>query len=151
MNSLKESNTKKKEFQLENIKSKYILKIIFVNLQRKKILQISKYNKKIQKRLNISIKDYKEYNEIEIEIIPTTKGFGEFIHILDKNDKPYYHIYFNDEKKEINRTKFNKLDKIQKIKITINAKVKSFYKYLKIVNALNLYILKSFTVIISLI
>ena len=127
MNLSKESN-KKKEFYSENIKSKYILKIIFVKLQRKKILQIIKYNKKIQNRLNISKKDYKEYNDIEIEIIPTNKEYGEFIHILDKNDKPYYHIYFNDSNKEINRTKFNKHDKIQRIKVTINPKVKSFYK-----------------------
>ena len=128
MNSSNKSKNKKKEFFSENIKSKFILKIIFVHLQRNKILQIIKYNKKIQKRLNINEKDYKEYNDIEIEIIPKTNEYGVFIHIFDKNEKPYYHIYFNDNKKEINRTKFNKHDKIQKIIIIINAKVKSFYK-----------------------
>ena len=31
---------------------------------KKKSLDIIKYNKNIQKRINISIKDYKEYSEI---------------------------------------------------------------------------------------
>ena len=36
---------------LEKIKSKYIIKKIFNNMQEKNILQILKYNKNIQKKL----------------------------------------------------------------------------------------------------
>ena len=44
---------------LNNIKSKYILKRILFNLLDKKRLDIIKYNKTIQKRLDISIKNFK--------------------------------------------------------------------------------------------
>ena len=50
-----------------NIKSSYILKKIFNNLYKKKVFDLIKYNKKIQQRLNISINDFKNYNEL-IEI-----------------------------------------------------------------------------------
>ena len=50
-----------------NIKSSFILKKIFNNLYKKKVFDLIKYNKKIQQRLNISINDFKNYNEL-IEI-----------------------------------------------------------------------------------
>ena len=53
---------------------RYILKNIFNYLDKNKLLEIIKYNKKIQTRLNININNYKEHSEIysliEIEIIP---------------------------------------------------------------------------------
>ena len=56
------------------VKSSYILQQFFNILDKKKSLEIIKYNKYIQKRLNINTKDYKDYSEIfsaiEIEIIP---------------------------------------------------------------------------------
>ena len=68
---------------------------------KKKSLNIIKYNKNIKNRINISIKDYKEYSEIyssiEIEIKPVKKKYGEFINI-DKENEIYYHIYFNNNK-----------------------------------------------------
>ena len=55
-------------------------------MTKKKKLEIVKYNKRIQNRLNLSIKDYKEYSEtyssIEIEIIPTEGKYGKFIKII---------------------------------------------------------------------
>ena len=42
------------------IKSKYILKQIFDILQEFKILNIIRYNKNLQKLLNITIEDYKK-------------------------------------------------------------------------------------------
>ena len=112
-------------------------------MTKKKKLAIVKYNKKIQNRLNLSIKNYKEYSEtftpIEIEIIPVKGKYGEFINI-DENDKLYYHIYFNDNKEEIKNkyiikeedgvTKheyyIEEKDKVTKIKIIIDYQVKSF-------------------------
>ena len=54
---------------LLKIKSKYILKSIFDILIEKKFLQIIIYNKKLQKKLDKKINDYKyEFLKIEIEI-----------------------------------------------------------------------------------
>ena len=81
------NNTLKNE--LENIKSKYILLKIYDNIIKKKKLEIIKYNKKMQKRLNFSFEDYKEYSEtwssIEIEMIIDQNKSGQFINI-NEND-----------------------------------------------------------------
>ena len=75
---------------LENIKSRYILSKIYDNMTKKKKLKIVKYNKRIQNRINSSIKDYKEYSEtfttIEIEIIPAKGEYGKFINIKENDE-----------------------------------------------------------------
>ena len=48
---------------LEKIKSKYILKKIFDNLQKRKSLNIIRYNKIIQERLDIDLYNYIESNK----------------------------------------------------------------------------------------
>ena len=105
----KENESAKPNPILENINSKYILSKIYDNMPKKKKLEIVKYNKRIQNRINLSVKNYKEYSEtftpIEIEIIPTKGKYGIFINI-NENDKLYYHIYFNNNKKEI-KNKYN--------------------------------------------
>ena len=122
----KENESAKPNPIIENIKSRYILSKIYNNMTIKKKLEIVKYNKRIQNRLNLSVNDYKEYCEIEIEIIPTKDKYGEFINI-DVNDELYYHIYFNDNKEEIkNKYEINEEDKVTKIKIIIDYQVKSF-------------------------
>ena len=59
---------------LESLKSDYFLQKLYDIMPKKKKLEIVKYNKRIQNRLNLGVKDYKEYSEtftpIEIEIIP---------------------------------------------------------------------------------
>ena len=101
----KENESAKPNPILENIKSRYILSKIYNNMTIKKKLKIVKYNKRIQNRLNLDVKDYKEYCEIEIEIIPIKDKYGRFIN-NKKNDKLYYHIYFNDNKEEIKNKYF---------------------------------------------
>ena len=126
----KENESAKPNPITEKIKSDYFLQKLYDNMPKKKKLEIVKYNKKIQKRINLSVEDYKEYSEtfapIEIEIIPTKDKYGKFINI-NKNDELYYHIYFNDNKEEIkNKYEINKKDKITKINIIIDYQVKSF-------------------------
>ena len=122
----KENECAKPNPIIENIKSRYILLKICDNIPKRKKFVIVKYNKRIQNRLNLSTKDYKEYCKIEIEIIPKKGEYGKFINI-NKNDKLYYHIYFNDNKEEIkNRYKIDEEDKVKKIKIIIDYQVKSF-------------------------
>ena len=122
----KENESAKPNPIIEKIKSRYILSKLYNIIPKKKKLAIVKYNKRIQNRLNLSIKDYKEYCEIEIEIIPIKDKYGKFINI-NENDKLYYHIYFNDNKEEIkNKYEIKEEDKVTKIKIIIDYQVKSF-------------------------
>ena len=122
----KENESAKSNPIIDNIKSKYILSKIYDNMTMKKKLKIVKYNKRIQNRLNLDVKDYKEYSEIEIEIIPIKDKYGKFINIKE-NDELYYHIYFNDNNEEIkNKYDIKEEDKVKKIKIIIDYQVKSF-------------------------
>ena len=104
---------------LDKIKSNYIIKHIMDYLLQNKMLKFIKYNKGIQKRLNMNITDYKDYSNIEIEIIPKEYLYGVFIENIKKDEEPYYHIYFNNNKKEIKTNSFNKFDKVTKIKVII--------------------------------
>ena len=54
--------------------------------------------------------------------------YGKFINIKEE-DKKYFHIYFNDnKKKEIENTSLNKDENISKISIIIDYQIKSFSK-----------------------
>ena len=122
----KENESAKPNPIIDNIKSRYILSKIYNNMTIKKKLKIVNYNKRIQNRLNLDVKDYKEYSEIKIEIIPTKDKYGKFINIKE-NDKLFYHIYFNDNNEEKkNKYEIDEEDKVTKIKIIIDYQVKSF-------------------------
>ena len=136
MNSSSELNKEKTESTkieskniIKKLKSDYFLKIIFSNLLKRKSLDIIKYNKYIKNRINISIKDYKEYSEIyssiELEIKPVNNKYGKFINIDKKNEK-FFHIYFNDNKEEVKRNYLNKNENVERLKIIIDYQVKSF-------------------------
>ena len=140
----KENESAKPNPIIEKLKSDYFLQKLYDNMTKLKKLEIVKYNKKIQNRINLSVKNYKEYSEtftpIEIEIIPTKGKYGRFIKI-NENDKLYYHIYFNDNKEEIkNKYKIDEQDKITKIKIIIDYQVKSFkdlFIWCECINSIN--------------
>ena len=103
------------KFQI--IKSKYIVKEILECLEHKKILELIKYNKNIQKRLDIGINNYyQEYSKkIIIEIIPKENTYGEFINIAETDS--LCHIYFNDDyETEINYNSIDKDDEVKKKK-----------------------------------
>ena len=124
MNKLE--NNKLKNY-LENLKSDYFLQLIFSYFEMDKSLKIVKINKKIQRRLNLSIKDYKEFSEtspIEIEIIPNKKRISKFINIIDNID--YYHIYFDNDKTEIKINSLKEDEKVSKIKVVLDYQIKSF-------------------------
>ena len=55
----KKVNQKKSMDMLLNLKNNYFLQKLFNNLEKRKILEIIKYNKNIKKRINININDYK--------------------------------------------------------------------------------------------
>ena len=59
---------------LRNVKSHYIILKFFEYMPKRKSLETVRYNKNIQKRINININHYKayseEYSSIELDIIP---------------------------------------------------------------------------------
>jgi len=143
---LKQSIAKEKnqKLSLKNIKSNYILNLIFNKILKKKSLQNIKYNKKIQERLKINSNDYKEYCNIEIELNPATNKYGAFINIFEKDERKYYHIYFNDNKEDTKRSFLIKNEKISKIKIIMDYQIKSFNKLFKDCNCIQSIQFKKF-------
>ena len=116
----------------DKIRSKYILKEIYTILKSNRLLEIIRYNKNLKNKLNINAKDYiKEYSKIVIEIIPSEKNEKNdynFINIKNRF-KPYFHIFFNDnDNEEITRCSVNQKEKVAKIKIIIDYKIKSLFK-----------------------
>ena len=112
------------------IRSRYILKNILLFLKTKKYLSIIRYNKEIQKKVNISLKDYKEYNQIEIEIVPIKDNFSGDVINFYKWNKEYYHIYFDNIIKEENH--ISSKDNISKIKIIIDYEIKSLKRLFEV-------------------
>ena len=116
--------------QLKNVKCDYFIQKFFGYMTERKSLEILRYNKSIKKRIDININHYKAYSEkyssIELDIIPMKGNDGGFINI-NEEDKKYFHIYFNDnKKKEIKNTSLNIDDNISKISIIIDYQIKSF-------------------------
>ena len=80
---------------------------------------------------------------IKLDIIPMKAKYHRFIKINEK-DKRYFHIYFNDNKKnEIKTTSLNKNDIVIKINIIIDYHVKSFsylFSYIDSIESINFII-----------
>jgi len=115
----------------ENIKSKYIRQKIFDILDKKTLLKIMKYNRIMQCILDINIYDYKyypeEYLSVEIELKPALNKYGRFINI-NRSQTMYFHIYFDNNGKEVCRNFLKPNENIKTITIIIDYQVKSFYK-----------------------
>ena len=127
----KDTTSKVEEQGLRNLKSDYFIQKFFGYMSERKLLETIRYNKNIQKRINININHYKEYSgtktSIELDIIPMKGKYGKFINI-NEEDKKYFHIYFNDnKKKEIEITSLYK-DNVSKISVIIDYQIKSFSK-----------------------
>ena len=50
---------------LNEIRSKYILNLVFMNLQKRMKMKILKYNNKLKKKLNIKLKDFEQYQKLK--------------------------------------------------------------------------------------
>ena len=115
--------TKSKNY-FENLKSNIMLKKILAYIKRNSSLEIMKYNKKLQKRLNLSFNDYKDYSqlytpmELELKLVNYKNNDNKFINISDDNMK-CYHIYFDNSNIEVKRTELKWKDKVKVIKIII--------------------------------
>ena len=116
---------------LKKVKRKYIIMKIFENLKQNRLLDIIHYNKNYQKLMNKKIFDYqKAFSKIVIEIIPKEIVYGIFINnIYCKSIKSNVKIYFNDDKKEIKRKFITKKDNVKKIRIIINHKIRTLFRF----------------------
>ena len=119
---------------LLKIKCDFFLIKMFDNLIKWKTLKINKYNKKIQKKLNININDYKQNSKIEIQITPKENMNGNIINIT-KNEK-FFHIYFDDKKEEIKKYSLNENSNVKKIKIIIDPQITNLSKLFFFVSVL---------------
>ena len=132
----------------DSLKSNFILKKIFSQLEKDKFFNIIKYNKKLQKKFNLNINDYKEYYQlyspIEIELKINDNYYKNFINIPD-DVKKYYHIYFNNSNEEIKRNNINKNEKVNNIKIVIDYQVKSFKNLFSLCSGINSIFFKKFS------
>ena len=110
---------------LNGLKSNIILSKIFDYLQEKTFLEIIRYNKKLQKSTKTSINDYKSFHNIKIELIPTEnfKVGDIFINFIDERSS--FHIFFDNSDEEIKLNYFTKIEKISKIRITLDTNIKS--------------------------
>ena len=116
---------------LARIKSEYFLSYLCKHIKnRDKILKMFNYNKITQKKLRISIEDYKEkYFQSKIIIIPGNphENIRENVFIrIRRNCYNNYHIYFDNNSNEIKRNYIEPDEKIDKITIYIDYKIKSF-------------------------
>ena len=111
-------NKKESKDTLKKLKSDYFLRKLFNNLLKKKSLDIIKYNKNIKNRININIKDYKEYSEIyssiEIEITLLKVNMVNLLILTKKIKCIYIFILMITKKKlkEIIKIKMKKLMKV---------------------------------------
>ena len=128
----KDTTSKLEEQGLRNLKSDYFIQKIFEFMLERKSLETIRYNKSIQKRINIDINYYKAYSEtktsIELDIIPKKDDYGGFINIKEE-DKKYFHIYYDDNKKrEVEYILLDFGHNVSKISIIIDYQIKSFSK-----------------------
>ena len=92
---------------LNNIKSQYILRIIFTYLRKRLNLKLIKYNKNLQVKLNIEIKDFKKYKLLKnVNLKSNLKIQDIDMKILDLRGQK-----LNDDKLEsLNEVEFDKLE-----------------------------------------
>ena len=82
---------------LNEIKSRYILKHIIKHLEKIKFLEVIRYNKSLQNKINITLNDYKEFASIELEVLfepelPIHHNlFGSNFNHKKENDLNFWH------------------------------------------------------------
>ena len=120
-----ESFFQKKNNLIKKIQSKYIMKLIMDNLKVKMRLNLMKYNKNLQKKLDIKLKDYAEYSKIVIiEIVPSKVLQKAYFINFEPGEKDYIKIYFDGKRRKENY--IIKKDITSKIKIIIKSEFKKF-------------------------
>ena len=87
---------------LDSIKSIYFLKMIFLNLEEALKLDIVRYNKRLQKKIDLSLKNYKEFTNRYIEYSSKTSGIE-----YNNEDRVVYNGGFFNGKRNGNGREYN--------------------------------------------
>ena len=125
MNIESEGIFQKEKNLLKKIHSKYILNLIMDVLKENKRLNLIKYNKILQKKLDIKLENYVEYSKIVIiEIVPLKVLHKTYFINYGSEEKNYLEIYFDDKRRKVNY--ITKKDNVSKIKIIIKREFKRF-------------------------
>ena len=115
----------KKKNLLIKIQSKYIFKLVMRNLKENIRLNLIKYNKNLQNKLDIKLKDYAECSKIVIiEIVPSKVLQKNYFINYGSEEKNYFQIFFDDKRRKVNY--ITKKDNVSKIKIIIKREFKRF-------------------------
>ena len=124
------------------IKSSFVLKIIFGFLNEFKKLNIIKYNKKLQKRLNVNKNDYSTIITIKLFENRKNEFCFEFFDKSDFCDEEIY-LYNKNNDKEVKNRSIKPNNNIKYIEIIFRrrhnslAKLFSGYKYIRSVDIKN--------------
>ena len=110
---------------LNEIKNKLLItEVLSLYMNKLSLLKIIKYSKKSQELFNITIDDYKNISTIIIELI-YDKSYSEsslFVN-YEQRYKPYFHVFFNDEKKEQEYPTNINLELLDSIKHFVRSKI----------------------------
>ena len=91
--------------KLRKLKSDYFIQKFFGYMSKRKSLETIRYNKNIQKRINININHYKayseEYSSIEFDIIPAKGEYGKFIDIKKEIKNIFKYTLMTIKKKKL--------------------------------------------------
>ena len=91
--------------KLRKLKSDYFIQKFFGYMTERKSLETIRYNKSIQKRINININHYKayseEYSSIEFDIIPMKGEYGKFIKLRKKIKNIFIYTLMTIKKKKL--------------------------------------------------
>ena len=91
--------------KLRKLKSDYFIQKFFGYMPERKSLETIRYNKSIQKRINININHYKayseEYSSIELDIISIKGKYSKFITLMKKIKNIYIYTLMTIKKKKL--------------------------------------------------
>ena len=133
INNDKKEETEIQKNSFDNIKSKYVLKQIFDMLNRKTMLKIINYCKKIQQRIEITIEDFIELCKVEIEVMPNDLYVGDIRLInIPADMKSYCHIFIDDDPKEYFSETIPREKVVKKVKIILDYQMVNFEHLFKL-------------------
>ena len=107
---------------LTQVKSHLILQTILNNIDERKAMKLIRYNKAHQKKLKLTLEDFKNFIQVKVEVIPVhwdklKKAKNFFVNF--GKDKNKFLVYFNDNNIPIDRDYIKPEDKVEKITLII--------------------------------
>ena len=118
---------------MKGIKNEFFIRAVLSYVPKTRLLKLVNHNKHLQAIMKVTIADYEKiFKQIKIElklvdnlsqIVEKERIWNRLVKFKFINrieDKSFYHIYFGESKKEIDRDYIIKEDKLSKITILID-------------------------------